>query len=75
MDNRTSRRGDFSRRLGDDMTPRDEHLEVSIEIASLEAYAARTPKETRSAFDRLRNLIAQRSPERVREITELKETP
>ena len=54
------------------MTPKDRRLEVSIEITSLEALGAKTPEERRSAWERLRRLIAQRSPERVREIEERK---
>ena len=50
------------------MTPRDERLEVSIQIASLEAYASQSPEERRTAWERLKRLIAQRSPERVREM-------
>ena len=50
------------------MTPKDRRLERSIQIASLEAYAAQTPEERRTAWERLKRLIAQRSPERVREM-------
>ena len=56
------------------MTPKDRRLERSIQIASLEAYAAQTPEERRTAWERMRSLIAQRSPERVREIAERKES-
>jgi len=52
------------------MNPRDARLERSIQIASLEAYAAQSPEERRTAWERLRRLIAQRSPERVREMEE-----
>jgi hypothetical protein len=54
------------------MNPRDARLERSIQIASLEAYAAQSPEERRTAWERLKRLIAQRSPERVREIEERK---
>lgn len=50
------------------MTPRDQRLELAIEIASLEAYGGKTAKERRSGWERMRSLIAQRSPERVREM-------
>ena len=50
------------------MTPKDQRLERSIEVASLEFHCARTAEERRSAWERMRNLIAQRSPERVREM-------
>jgi len=55
------------------MTPKDRRLEVSIEITSLEALGGKTAEERRSAWERLRRLIAQRSPERVREIAERKD--
>lgn len=55
------------------MNPRDARLERSIQIASLEAYAAQSPEERRTAWERLKRLIAQRSPERVREIAARKE--
>ena len=54
------------------MTPRDQRLELAIEIASLEAYGGKTAKERRSGWERMRSLIAQRSPERVREMEEKK---
>jgi len=54
------------------MNIRDARLERSIQIASLEAYAAQSPEERRTAWERLRSLIAQRSPERVREMEERK---
>ena len=54
------------------MTPKDRRLERSIQIASLEAYASQSPEERRTAWERMRSLIAQRSPERVREIEERK---
>jgi len=54
------------------MTPKDQRLERSIQIASLEAYAAQTPEERRTAWERMRSLISQRSPERVREMEEKK---
>ena len=54
------------------MTPKDRRLERSIEVASLEFHCARTAEERRSAWERMRNLIAQRSPERVREMEEKK---
>jgi len=54
------------------MNIRDARLERSIQIASLEAYAAQTPEERRTAWERMRSLIAQRSPERVREMEERK---
>lgn len=50
------------------MNLRDARLERSIQIASLEAYAAQSPEERRTAWERMRSLIAQRSPERVREM-------
>ena len=50
------------------MTPKDERLERSIEIASLEFHCSKTSDERRTAWERLRSLIAQRSPERVREM-------
>lgn len=50
------------------MTPKDQRLERSIEVASLEFHCAQTPDERRTAWERMRSLIAQRSPERVREI-------
>lgn len=56
------------------MNLRDARLERSIQIASLEAYAAQTPEERRTAWERMRSLIAQRSPERVREMAERKES-
>ena len=55
------------------MTPKDRRLERSIEIASLAFHCAQTSEERRSAWERMRNLIAQRSPERVREIAARKE--
>ena len=54
------------------MTPKDQRLERSIEVASLEFHCAQTPDERRTAWERMRSLIAQRSPERVREIEERK---
>ena len=54
------------------MNLKDARLERSIQIASLEAYAAQSPEERRTAWERMRNLIAQRSPERVREMEERK---
>lgn len=54
------------------MTPKDRRLERSIEVASLEFHCAQTFEERRSAWERMRNLIAQRSPERVREIADQK---
>ena len=54
------------------MNLRDARLERSIEIASLEFHCAQTPDERRTAWERMRSLIAQRSPERVREIEERK---
>lgn len=54
------------------MTPRDQRLELAIESASLEAYGGKTAEERRSGRERMRNLIAQRSPERVREIADQK---
>lgn len=50
------------------MTPQDKRLERQIDICALELHGARTPKESRAALDRLRLLIARRTPERVREI-------
>jgi len=54
------------------MTPKDQRLERSIEIASLEMHCAQTPDERRTAWERMRSLISQRSPERVRELEERK---
>lgn len=54
------------------MTPKDRRLERSIEVASLEFHCAQTSDERRSAWERMRNLIAQRSPDRVREMEEKK---
>ena len=54
------------------MTPKDQRLERSIEVASLEFHCAQTPDERRTAWERMRSLIAQRSPELVREIEERK---
>ncbi len=54
------------------MTPRDQRLERAIESASLEAYGGKTAEERRTAWERMRILIAQRSPERVREMEEKK---
>ncbi len=54
------------------MTPKDRRLERSIEIASLAFHCAQTSEERRSAWERMRRLIAQRSPERVREMEEKK---
>jgi len=54
------------------MTPKDQRLERSIEVASLEFHCAQTPDERRTAWERMRSLIAQRSPERVREMEEKK---
>ena len=56
------------------MNLRDARLERSIEIASLEFHCAQTPDERRTAWERMRSLISQRSPERVREIEERKAT-
>jgi len=50
------------------MTPKDRRLERSIAIASMEAYAASSPEDRRIAWERMKSLIAQRSPERVREM-------
>ena len=55
------------------MTPKDQRLERSIEVASLEFHCAQNSDERRTAWERMRNLIAQRSPERVREIAARKE--
>ena len=54
------------------MTPKDRRLERSIEVASLACHCAQTAEERSSAWERMRSLIAQRSPERVREIEERK---
>ncbi len=54
------------------MTPRDQRLERAIESASLEAYGGKTAEERRTAWERMRILIAQLSPERVREMEEKK---
>lgn len=50
------------------MNLRDARLERSIQIASLEAYAAKSPEDRRKAHERLRFLVAARSPEVKREI-------
>ena len=50
------------------MNLHDARLERSIQIASLEAYAAQSPEERRKANERLRFLVAARSPEVKREI-------
>ena len=55
------------------MTPKDQRLERSIEVAFLEFHCAQNSDERRTAWERMRNLIAQRSPERVREIAARKE--
>ena len=54
------------------MTPKDQRLERSIEVASLEFHCSQSPEERRTAWERLKRLIAQRSPERVREMEEKK---
>ena len=54
------------------MNLRDARLEKNIEIASLEFHCAQTPEERRIAWERMRSLISQRSPERVRELEERK---
>lgn len=54
------------------MTPKDRRLERSIEVASLEFHFAQTPEERRTAWERMRSLISQRSPERVRELADQK---
>jgi len=54
------------------MTPKDRRLERSIEVASLEFHCAQTPEERRTAWERMRSLISQRSPERVRELADQK---
>ena len=50
------------------MNLRDARLERSIQIASLEAYSAQTPEDRRKASERLKSLVAARSPEVKREI-------
>ena len=55
------------------MDLQEKRLERSIEIASLAFHCAQTSEERRSAWERLRRLIAQRSPERVLEMAERKE--
>ncbi|WP_323163225.1 hypothetical protein [Pseudomonas fluorescens] len=50
------------------MTPKDIRLESSIQIASLEAYSAQTPEDRRKASERLKSLVAARSPAVKREI-------
>ena len=50
------------------MTPKDQRLERSIEVASLEFHCSQSPEERRTAWERLKRLIAQRSPERVLEM-------
>lgn len=43
----------------------DAQLEESIHWAKLRCQVARTPKLRRAAFDDMRKLIAQRSPEQI----------
>ena len=50
------------------MTPKDQRLERSIEVASLEFHCAQNSDERRAGWEHMRRLIAQRSPERVREM-------
>lgn len=52
------------------MTPKDIRLERSIQIASLETYSAQTPEDRRKASERLKSLVAARSPEVKREIAQ-----
>lgn len=52
------------------MNLKDARLERSIQIASLEAYAAQTSEERRKASERLKSLVAARSPEVKREIAQ-----
>lgn len=54
------------------MDLQEKRLERSIEIASLAFHCAQTSEERRSAWERMRSLISQRSPERVREIADQK---
>ncbi len=58
--------------MGEGMNLKEKRLERAIEIASLEFHCAQTSDERRTAWERMRSLIAQRSPERVREIEERK---
>lgn len=54
--------------MGEGMNLKEKRLERAIEIASLEFHCAQTSDERRTAWERMRSLIAQRSPERVREM-------
>ena len=44
------------------MTPKDQRLERSIEVASLEFHCSQSPEERRTAWERLKRLIAQMEP-------------
>ena len=55
------------------MTPKDLRLERSIAIASMEAYGGLTSEDRRIGRERVLMLIAQRSPEAIREIAARKE--
>lgn len=50
------------------MTDSDAALEARIETAKLQMLYARTPAERGRRMDELRTLIAQRTPERVKEM-------
>lgn len=50
------------------MTDSDAAIETSIEIAKLRLLYARTPAQRGRRMDELRRLIAQRTPERVKEM-------
>lgn len=54
------------------MDLQEKRLERSIEIASLAFHCAQTSEERSSAWERMRSLISQRSPERVRELADQK---
>lgn len=50
------------------MTDSDAALEARIETAKLQMLYARTPAQRGRRMDELRRLIAQRTPERVKEM-------
>lgn len=50
------------------MTELDEYLERRIDKAALELQTARTPHARRQAMQRLAQLVARRTPQRVAEM-------
>lgn len=50
------------------MKPLDVELEAQIDQAWFTCATAKDPEERRRAFDRMRELVAKRSPERVAEM-------